>query len=123
MADAEAVLAGAPRAAGRRYWALVPNLRGYERAVAGAGPDGAASRPGGVVLVCSASQGHNRANLNRSTEESLAELATVAARARGDGLLLRGAVSTAFWCPFDGRTPAARALAVAEAYARMGVGE
>jgi hydroxymethylglutaryl-CoA lyase len=116
LADAEAVLAGRPSRPGLRYAALIPNLRGYERAISGARPDE-------VVLVCSASEGHNRANLNRSTAESLAELARVAARARADGLGVRGAISTSFWCPFDGRTPEARALEVARAYADMGVDE
>jgi hydroxymethylglutaryl-CoA lyase len=116
LADAEAVLAGVPRDRGVRYAALIPNLRGYERAVSG-------TRPDEVVLVCSASEGHNRANLNRSTDESLADLATVAARAKADGIGLRGAISTSFWCPFDGRTPEARVREVAAAYAAMGVDE
>lgn len=116
LADAEAVLAGAPRDTGVRYLALIPNRRGYERAVSG-------QRPDEIVMVCSASEGHNRANLNRSTAESLADLAAVAARAKADGLALRGAISTAFWCPFDGRTPEARVREVAAAYADMGVDE
>ncbi len=115
MADAEAVLASVPRDGGVRYHVLIPNMRGYERALA--------VRPDEICLVCSASESHNRANLNRSTAESLADLATVAARARADGIAVRGAISTAFWCPFEGRVPEARVVWVAEHYAAMGVVE
>jgi len=116
MADAAAVLAGVPCDGGIRYHVLIPNMRGYERAIA-------AARPDEICLVCSASESHNHANLNRSTEESLAELATVAARARANGITIRGAVSTAFWCPFEGRVPEARVVWVATQYAAMGVKE
>ena len=115
MADAEAVLASVPRDGVTRYHVLIPNMRGYERAVV--------ARPDEICLVCSASESHNRANLNRSTAESLTELATVAARARADGIAVRGAISTAFWCPFEGRVPEARVVWVAEHYAAMGVAE
>ncbi|MHB8647752.1 MAG: hydroxymethylglutaryl-CoA lyase [Thermomicrobiales bacterium] len=114
LADADAVLVALPRA-GVRYSVLVPNMRGYERA--------APLRPDEIVLFCSASESHNRANLNRSTAESLAELARVAARAKADGFRLRGAISTSFWCPFEGRMPAARVCEVAQAYQAMGADE
>lgn len=115
MADAEAVLADVPRDAGVKYHVLIPNMRGYERAIP--------AKPDEICLVCSATESHNRANLNRSTEESLAELATVAARARADGIAVRGALSTSFWCPFEGRVPEARVVWVTEQYAAMGVAE
>ena len=118
LADAEDVLAALPRKErdqGICYSVLVPNLKGYQRA--------APLQPDEVSLVCSASQGHNRANLNRSTEESLTGLAEVAAAVRADGIPLRGAISTSFWCPFDGRTPEERVVEVARAYAAMGVAE
>ncbi|HET7035470.1 MAG TPA: hydroxymethylglutaryl-CoA lyase [Thermomicrobiaceae bacterium] len=115
LADAEDVLGTLPRDGSVGYSVLVPNLKGYQRA--------APLQPDEVSLVCSASEGHNRANLNRSTAESLAGLAEVAAAARADGILLRGAISTSFWCPFDGRTSEARVVEVARAYAAMGVAE
>ncbi len=114
LADADDVMAAVPRG-GVRYSALVPNMRGYERAVR--------RRPDEIVLFCSATEGHNRANLNRSTAESLEQLAQVAARAKADGFRLRGAISTSFWCPFEGRVPPARVCAIAEAYQAMGVDE
>ena len=115
LADAEDLLPMLSHPAGVRYTVLIPNLRGYERA-APLGPDE-------VTLVCSASESHNRASLNRSTAESLAGLADVAARARADGVPLRGAISTAFWCPFEGRVPTERVVEVARAYAGMGAAE
>lgn len=115
LADADAVLAAAPRDTGTHYSALVPNMRGYERAIA--------AKPDEIVIFCSASESHNRANVNRSTEESLAQLADVVARAKADGIRVRGAVSTAFWCPFEGRVPHARACMVAAAYQAMGADE
>src|SRR5215472_8981132 len=115
LADADNLFASLPRDAGVRYSALVPNLRGYERAVA--------ARPDEIVLFCSASESHNRANLNRSTEDSLEQLRDVAQRAKAGGFRVRGAISTSFWCPFEGRVPAARVCMVAEAYQAMGADE
>jgi len=115
LTDADDVLAAVPRDRGVRYSALVPNMRGYERAVG--------LKPDEIVLVCSASESHNRANLNRTTEESLAQLALVALRARADGIRLRGAISTSFWCPFEGRVSSARVCEVAQAYQAMGADE
>lgn len=115
MADAEAVAGALERREGLCYSVLVPNMRGYERA--------APFRPDEVTLVCSASEGHNRANLNRSTAESLEALAEVAARARADGFPVRGSISTSFWCPFDGRTAPERVVWVAQRYAEMGARE
>ena len=115
LADAEAVMAAVPRAPELSYCVLIPNMRGYERACACA--------PDEVSLVCSASESHNRANLNRSTEESLDELQAVAERAKLDGIRVRGAISTSFWCPFEGRVPAARVIGIAERYAAMGADE
>ncbi len=114
LADADDVMAAIPRS-GVHYSVLVPNMRGYERA--------RNLRPDEIVLFCSASDSHNRANLNRSTAESLEQLALVAARAKADGCRLRGAISTSFWCPFEGRVPPARVCAIAQAYQAMGADE
>lgn len=71
LADADEVVARAPRGANTRYSALLPNLKGAQRALA-AGIDE-------IHLVVSASNSHNRANLNRTTAESLSQLTEVAA--------------------------------------------
>lgn len=95
--------------------ALAPNERGVERAVA--------SGVSGVTLVASASESHNRANLNHSRTETLAILRRAAERAHSAGLKVRGAVSTAFDCPFEGTVPIASVMTVVEAYLAMGVAE
>ncbi len=80
MGDASEVWAAAKRVDGVRYSALVPNLRGAERALAEGFTE--------IELVVSASESHNRANVNRSTGESLDDVARVVcfgARGRGDG--------------------------------------
>src|ERR1700730_6770905 len=97
MADAEAVAAGLHRFSGVRFSALVPNLKGYERAVA------AGIRS--IEFVIAASDTFNHKNLNRSTAESLALLSEVTALAEKDGVEIRVGFSTAFHCPFEGRIP------------------
>src|SRR5205085_1951999 len=63
----------------------------------------------------------NRANLNRSVDESLAQFTEVAAQARADGVTMRGAIATAFGCPFEGSVTLASVLRIVRAYAEMGV--
>jgi len=113
LADADALAARLLRRQGVHYSALIPNMRGYERA--------RAAGISTVALVVSASESHNRANLNRSIAESLAQLADVATRAREDGVALRGSVSTAFGCPFEGAVAVAAVMRVVRAYVAMGV--
>jgi hydroxymethylglutaryl-CoA lyase len=112
LADADALVPTLPRRAGVVYSALVPNDRGYDRARA-AGIDH-------VLLFMSASERHNRANLNRSTEESLASLLPLIRRAKADGAHVAVGISTAFGCPFEGRVPAERVLAIAGRVAEAG---
>lgn len=105
MADADAVWAAVDHVPGIRYSALVPNLRGAERALA------AGLRE--IEVVVSASDTHNRANLNRSTEESLAELGPLIDLAHLQGATVQVIVSTAWGCPYEGDVPVDRVLAVA----------
>src|SRR5579875_59217 len=116
LADADLLAAHLPRREGVTYTALVPNIRGYERARA----SGTINE---VVLVVSASESHNHANLNRSIDASLQQLAQVAAQARQDGIRLRGAVATAFGCPFERQVSPAAVLRIAQRYAEIGVNE
>jgi hydroxymethylglutaryl-CoA lyase len=90
----------------------VPNPRGAERAL-GAGVDE-------MVSFVSASETHNRANLNAPIADSLANVAQVAAIARGH-VPLRGAIACAFGCPFEGEVPVDAALRVVDAYAALGI--
>lgn len=113
MADAEDVFAGIERRAGTRYAALVPNLQGLERARA-AGVDE-------IAVFAAASELFSRRNINQTIDESLTTYRAVCARAIELGLRVRGYVSTAFGCPFEGHVPPARVADVSEALVAMGV--
>src|SRR4051812_35494889 len=87
---------------------LVPNERGLENALA------QRERFDEVNLFLSASESHNRRNVNRSVEESLAALERVIARARGERLRCEGVISVSFGCPYEGEVPPERVLSIAE---------
>jgi hydroxymethylglutaryl-CoA lyase len=99
LADAAEVLAGIDRVPGVAYVALVPNVRGVHNAAA------AARRPDAVTGVVSASETHNRANINRTHEQSLAELPTMVGVAHDAGMKITMSLSTTFGCPFEGHVP------------------
>ncbi|ADU13694.1 hydroxymethylglutaryl-CoA lyase [Asticcacaulis excentricus] len=94
MADAAEVMAGITRARHLTYPVLTPNLKGYEAARAA----GAQS----VAVFAAASETFSQKNINASIAESLERFAPVAARAREDGVRLRGYVSCAIACPYEG---------------------
>jgi len=108
MADSAAVLAGIDRARGISYAALVPNLKGYERA--------RAARADEVAIFASASEGFSKANLNCSINESFERFEPVVQAAKVDDVKVRGYVSCVTDCPFDGPTPPEN---VAEVVARL----
>jgi hydroxymethylglutaryl-CoA lyase len=120
LADAEAVVAGLPRRPGVSYVVLVPNARGLERLAAAVAQAGEGAPPVAAAVFMSASESHNRKNLNRSVAESLAELGQVVPAARAHGLAVRGYVSTVFGCPYDGAVDPGRAAEVAEALLGFG---
>jgi hydroxymethylglutaryl-CoA lyase len=103
MADTAQVLAAARALPGLECAVLVPNRRGFEAAIAQG-----AHRLG---FFMSATEGHNRANLNRGREESLAELAALL-REVPAGVAVRFNLSCAFHCPFEGVVPEAAVLAL-----------
>lgn len=115
MADGAEVLARIARRPGVAWAALTPNLRGYAAARA-AGADE-------VAIFGSASEGFSRANLNASVAESLNRFRPVAQAALADGVALRGYVSCATDCPFDGPTPPAAVARVVAALRDMGCAE
>jgi hydroxymethylglutaryl-CoA lyase len=96
---------------------LVPNERGLARALELRErlAAGARARPAfdEVNVFLSASETHNRRNVNRSVAESLAELERVLGAARAAGLRCEGVISTSFGCPYEGRVPPERVLDVA----------
>ena len=105
MADAAEVWAGISRSASVRYSALVPNLRGAQRALAAGFRE--------IEVVVSASDTHNRKNVNRSTAESQDDIAALLAAAHEAGASCQVVVSTAFGCPYEGDVPVDRVLQVA----------
>lgn len=104
MADADEVWSRITRNPDVRYSALVPNLRGAERAL-----DAGFSE---LEVVISASDTHNRRNINRSTDESLAAVPDLAALTHDRGGTLQLIVSTAWGCPYEGDVPVERVLDV-----------
>ena len=95
LADAEDVCARITRAPGVTYSALVPNMGGYERAT---GP----AALGDIAVFLSASETHNQRNIGCSIDEAFTRYAQVCDRAAADGVRVRGYVSTAFGCPYEG---------------------
>jgi hydroxymethylglutaryl-CoA lyase len=87
---------------------LVPNMRGLEAA------QEVREKIDEVNVFLSASETHNRRNVNRSVEESLAELERVLARATDDGLRCEGVISTSFGCPYEGYVPFERVFEIAK---------
>jgi len=105
MADADEVWAGISRNPAVRYSALAPNLRGARRALDAGFTE--------VEVVVSASTTHNLANVNRSTEQSLDEIAVIISEAHQRAASCQVVVATAWGCPYEGDVPVARVLAVA----------
>jgi len=106
MADADQVWTEVTRQPTVRYSALVPNLRGAERALDRGFTD--------IEVVVSASDTHNRRNVNRSTAESLDDIARVVALARDRAASCEVIVSTAYGCPYEGEVPVERVLWVVD---------
>ena len=117
MADAIDVLANIRRVKGVTYSVLVPNLKGMERAVTSHQSQG---RIDEINVVMSASETHNRANVNRTCEESFADFRLMVKIAKDAGIRINGTVSTAFGCPFEGVVPEERVLGFAKRYVGMG---
>ncbi len=114
LSDADEVLAGIERVPGVAYVALVPNIRGVQNAAA------TARKPDEVNGVMSASETHNRANINRTHAQSLAELPTMVRVAHEAGIRITMSLSTTFGCPFEGRVSEDAVLGFVEAFLRAG---
>ncbi|MCL6453084.1 MAG: hydroxymethylglutaryl-CoA lyase [Alicyclobacillus sp.] len=115
LADAEEVFAAIERRPGVCYSALVPNERGLERALR--------ARVDGVNVFMSASETHNRKNINKSIDETFPVLQPVVSAAKAEGLFVRGYVSTAFGCPYEGRISVDQVLKVVDRLFEMGIDE
>jgi hydroxymethylglutaryl-CoA lyase len=117
LADAEEVLRRIERPPGVSYSLLIPNERGLERALA------LRDRFDEVNLFLSATETHNRKNVNRSVAESLQGLRRTIARARAEGLRCEGVIAVSFGCPYEGEVPRDRVLGIAEQLAEAGCAE
>ncbi len=115
MADASEVFEGIARRPGTRYTALVPNLAGLDRALA--------ARVDEIAVFAAATETFSRKNINQGVEESLAAYKHVIDRAAAAGLRVRGYLSTAFGCPYEGAVAPARVAVLTERLLAMGVFE
>ncbi len=115
LADAEEVFARIRRRAGTLYSALVPNERGLERALH--------AKVGKIAVFTAASETFNRKNVNASIQESIERFRPVVEGARNHSIPVRGYVSTAFWCPYEGKIAPERVVDVVQRLQDIGVDE
>ena len=104
MADTDEVYRSIPKDPGVEYPVLVPNMKGLERAI----DAGVKS----IAIFTAASDTFNQRNINMTIDESFANYAPVAARALSERIRVRGYISTAFGCPYEGDVPAEKGLEV-----------
>jgi hydroxymethylglutaryl-CoA lyase len=116
MADNAQVMAAIPRRTGVRYSVLVPNLKGWEAAMADP-----AHRPDEIVVFGAASEAFSQKNINCSVAESIERFAPVVQAARAAGIKVRGAISCAVGCPYEGDIAPERVDLVARLMAQIGV--
>ncbi|HUS14403.1 MAG TPA: hydroxymethylglutaryl-CoA lyase [Chloroflexia bacterium] len=115
LADAGEVFSAITQAPGVRYPVLVPNPKGLERALAAGVRE--------VAVFTAASESFTRHNINATIAESLANFAAIAAEALPAGVRLRGYVSTAFGCPYEGDVPREKVREVTARLFDLGVAE
>lgn len=113
LRDGEQVFQGIERRPGVIYVALIPNLKGAQRAIE--------SRADELNLVMSASQTHNLANMRMRCEASLAAFADIARFAAEHPVRLNASIATTFGCPFEGKIDEDRVLQIVEAYQALGI--
>lgn len=112
LADAAEVTAALPALPGVSYVVLVPNAKGLERLLEALRRAGAGRPEVEAAVFLSASETHNRKNVNKTIDETFRELEQLVPAARAGGLRVRGYVSTVWGCPYEGAVDPARASAV-----------
>lgn len=112
LADADEVFKRIDRYPGVTYAALVPNVRGCERALAAAVDE--------INAVMSASETHSRANLRMSPDQSIEQIALIKERA-GSDVIVNASVSVAFGCPFEGLIEEGQVFSVVDRIASIGI--
>jgi hydroxymethylglutaryl-CoA lyase len=113
MADAAEVMAGITRKPGVRYSVLTPNMKGFEAALL--------SKPDEIVVFAAASEAFSQRNINCSIEESIKRFQPVAEAARANNIYVRGAISCAVGCPYEGEIAPERVAMVARLLKEIGV--
>ena len=113
--DAEDVVAGIDIVPGVSYRALVPNMRGLERVRPFRG------RIDTINLMLSVTESHNRANGNRSIDDTLEEIAGMTKVAHGEGFAVSGSMICALGCPFEGQVPVETLERIAGRYVELGI--
>ena len=113
MADNAQVMAGIERKPGVRYSVLTPNLKGFE--------DALASKPDEIVVFGAASEAFSQRNINCSIAESVERFRPVVEAARAHGIYVRGAISCAVGCPYEGDVAPERVEMVARLLKGIGV--
>lgn len=113
MADNAEVMAGIARKPGVRYAVLTPNLRGYEAAVK--------TRPDEIVVFGAASEAFSQRNINCSIAQSIARFQPVVQAALAEGIAVRGAISCAVGCPYEGEVAPHQVALVARLMREIGV--
>jgi isopropylmalate/homocitrate/citramalate synthase len=104
MADSGDVYRDIPKDPGVEYPVLVPNMKGLERAIE--------ADVKSIAIFTAASETFNKRNINMSIDESFANFAPLVPRALAEGMRVRGYVSTAFGCPYEGDVPPEKVLEV-----------
>jgi hydroxymethylglutaryl-CoA lyase len=115
LADAEEVYAGITRKRGVDYPALVPNMQGYERA--------RTANVTSIAVFTAASEAFNQKNINASIDESIERFRPVLERAHGEGVRVRGYVSTVLGCPYQGEVPISDVVRVSKRLYELGCDE
>lgn len=115
LADASSVFAQMERKAGVSYPALVPNLKGLERALQSGVKE--------IAVFTAASETFNGKNINRTIQESLAEISEIVDYAKRAKLSIRGYVSTCFVCPYEGKIAPEKVSSVVDQLLQMGIDE
>ena len=115
LKDADEVLKQIKRPKDVKFRALVPNVRGLERAIA-AGVDKA-------KLMLSASDSHSLSNANCTTEEAIAKFEPLVELAKQSDIAISGSISVAFGCPYEGDVPVERLAMICERYRSFGIKE
>jgi len=120
LADASDVVSQLPRNAGLAYVVLVPNAKGLERLLEALARGGPNAPQVDAAVFLSASETHNKKNVNKTIDETFAAFEEIVPPALEKGLRVRGYVSTAWGCPYEGAVAPERVVSIGERLLAMG---